>query len=142
MATTDLYGFRADDIQAHRSRLERLFGLPMEIHESSYVPEEEYYSLRLPGGERLSLQKNYDAEEQEWAEEDFKTMAVLLYVEGQDRADELRQTLIPGIAGIEFLQREICTPDRRFLRIRDENGRDVVVFEQDLARTDLAVRQT
>src|SRR5262245_31880299 len=123
MATTDLYGFRTDDIHAHRSRIEHLFGLPMEIHESSYVAEEEYYSLKLPGGERLSLQKNYDAEEQEWAEEDFKTMAVLLYVEGQDRADELRQTLIPAIAGIEFLQREICTPDRRFLRIRDEGGR-------------------
>ena len=98
--------------------------------------------VELPGGERLSLQKNYDAEEQEWAEEDFQAMAVLLYVEGQDRADELRQMLIRAVEGIEFLQREICTPDRRFLRIRDEGGRDVVVFEKDLTNTDAVARRT
>jgi len=41
-------------------------------------------------------------------------MSVLLYVEGQNRADELRQMLIQAIDGVEFLQREICTPDKRF----------------------------
>jgi hypothetical protein len=140
MATSDLYGFRSDDIEAIRSRIEALFGLPMEAHESSYIPAEEYYRLELPGGERLSLQKNYDAAEQQWVEEDFSAMAVLLYVEAQDRADELRQRLVPSLEGIEFLQREVCTPERRFIRIRNVGGQDVVVFEKDLADTDVLVR--
>jgi len=137
---TDLYGFRAGEIQAHRARLERLFSRPMEIHESSYVLEEEYYLLNLPGGERLKLQQNHDAAEGDWAEDDFKEMAVLLFVEARDRAEELRRMLIPGVEGIEFLQRELCTSDRRFLRIRSVGGRDTVVLEKDLADRDLAVR--
>ena len=88
--------------------------------------------LKLPSGERLSLQANRDEEAGEWAEEDFPTMVVLLSVEGHDQRDELRQRLVSSLAGIEFLQREICTSDRRFLRIRNESGRDVVIFEKDL----------
>jgi hypothetical protein len=140
MATTDLYGFREPDIQIPRSHIEGLFGLPMEIHESSYISGEEYYVLTLPGGERLSLQRNHDEDEHELAEDDFPTMPVLLYVEVQDRADELREKLARELSDFEFLQREVCTPDRRFLRIRNENGQDTVVFEQDLTRSQVAGR--
>jgi hypothetical protein len=132
MTISDLYGFKEADIHSVRAQIEGLFGLPMEVHESSYVPRAEYYELKLPSGERLSLQANHDEEAGEWAEEDFPTMVVLLTVEGRDQNDELRQTLVRSLAGIEFLQREVCTSDRRFLRIRNDSGRDVVIFEKDL----------
>jgi len=139
MTTTDLYGFKSVDIHACRDRLEGLFGQEMEVHESSYFPGEEYYLLKLPGGERLSLQLNYDEHEQEWAEDDFRAMSTLLHVEGQDRADELRKTLVDSLGDIEFLQRETVTADGRFLRIRNEGGEDVVVFEMNLSDSAVAV---
>jgi len=132
MSMSDLYGFKEADIHSVRAQIESLFGLPMEVHESSYVPKAEYYELKLPSGERLSLQTNHDEEAGEWAEEDFPTMVVLLAVGARDQSDELRQTLVRSLAGIEFLQREVCTSDRRFLRIRNDSGRDVVIFEKDL----------
>jgi hypothetical protein len=133
MTMSELYGFKDADLHSVRAQVERVFGLPMEVHESSYVPRAEYYGLKLPSGERLSLQANHDEETGDWAEEDFPTMVVLLSVEGHDHRDELRQKLVSSLAGIEFLQREVCTCDRRFLRIRNESGRDVVVFEKNLA---------
>jgi len=139
MTTSDLYGFKNVDIHTCRDRLEGLFGQAMGVHESSYVSGEEYYLLKLPGGERLSLQLNFDEHEQEWAEDDFRAMSILLYVEGQDRADELRKTLVASLGDIEFLQRETCTSDGRFLRIRNEGGEDVVIFEKNLSDSGVAV---
>jgi hypothetical protein len=142
MTTSDLYGFKTSDIRTCRARIETLFGQEMQVHESSYVPGEEYYFLKLPDGERLSLQLNYDESEHEWAEDDFCSTSVLLYVEGQDRADELRKALVTSLGDIEFLQREVCTSDRRFLRIRNQNGEDIVIFEKSLDDSGVAVNPT
>ncbi len=130
---SDLYGFREGDISAARSQLENMFLFPMDPHESSFVSNGEYYAMTLPGGITLSLRSNFDEREGEWAEEDFQAFPILLYVEAKEQGDEVRRQLARAIQGIQFLQREVCTPDRRFLRIRCQDGRDVVVLEKVLS---------
>ncbi|MBV9124912.1 MAG: hypothetical protein JO112_16280 [Planctomycetes bacterium] len=134
MVASDLYGFHEADPAAVRLQLEQLFRTPMEPRESSYVSNGEYYALTLPDETSLSLRTNYDEQEKEWAEPDFQAFPILLYVEAKDKGDVLRDKLTSVIGGIRFLQREVCTPDCRFLRIRREADKDVVVFEKDLPR--------
>jgi hypothetical protein len=137
---SDLYGFKTGPLPARRVALETVFSTSMVPHESSYLGE--YDQLRLASGARLRLQPNRDPDDPAaLAEEDFPEHAVLLYVEAKEDADELRDRLLAGIHGVEFLQRETVTPDRRFLRIRRKAGRDVVVLEKRLeAAVPAAVR--
>lgn len=134
MIATDLYGFTENDIELARGQLEAAFGQPMTPHESSYVSNGEYYAISLPDGISLSLRHNFDSSEQEWSESDFQAYPLILQIEAKNRGDDLRAFLARAVRGVHFLQREVCTSDRRFTRIRHHDGSDVVVFEKDLTK--------
>lgn len=132
MTVSDLYGFAHRDAQHARSQIEALIGTSLKLHDSSYVSNGEYLTAPLPSGGTIALHMNYDEAEQEWAEDDFRDYPLLVYVDSGPQCDEWKAKLLGRLAGLHFLQREVCTTDRRFIRIRHQNGRDVVVMEKAL----------
>ncbi len=82
-----LYGFDESDIERVRRLVEGAIGIELSAHESIYRGG-DYYLLEDSRVE-FFLQSNYDCLDDELAELDFPEVGVLLYLEGQERAEEL-----------------------------------------------------
>ena len=132
---SDLYGFTTSDLDTVRNRVEGILAFRFEDHESTYVSQGHYYSKQVSKNEAYSIEFNYDATDDEWAEDEHKEMGVLLKVgcNDQQRSDAIRALLARVLSEAVFLQRETITDDGRFQRIRNENGKDIIVFEKCLS---------
>lgn len=104
MKTFDLYGFSSLDIDRIRRCVEEALGVEFEVHESSFGGV--YLRHGSPGEEHLVLRHNFDALENEWAEDDFKDSQTLLYVNATARADEIRQLLLLRVHDAKPLRRD------------------------------------
>ena len=100
----DLYGFSNSELGAVRILVERILEIKFEAHESSYHGG-MYYRMGKTGEENFMLKKNYDPYEEEWAEEDFADIKVLLYVNRTHRAEQFERALTKYLGG-KLLRRE------------------------------------
>ena len=121
MNTSDTYGFVHDDLESACEAIQQALGVQMEAHESSYLGG-DYYSGQLPSGAaKLQLRHNVDLlydertdpPDERYAEPEFATSPILLYVTGHDSLDVVRTSLERHVAGISFLRRreEKAQPD-------------------------------
>jgi hypothetical protein len=105
MKTFDLYGFENDDIDVVRRNVEEALGLNLEENESSYHCG-QYYRHGSSGQEHLILQRNFDSLEGEWAEDEFREVPLLLYVNATRRGDEIQQALVLQSPTARLLRRD------------------------------------
>ena len=106
LQTFDLYGVRGLDLESARLLLERMLGIKMEGHESSYRVG-DYYLHKNSAKEKFLLQRNYDPYEEEWIEQDFPEAQLILYI-----------TTVPG--RVEEYQMALLNDDRFWLLRRKE----------------------
>ena len=99
----DLYSVPSHNLELGVQIVNELLGVAMVARDSSYSGE--YYHLREADGGELTLSANFDARENEWAEEEHKDCPLLLYVNESPRADHIRLVLENG--GVRFLKREV-----------------------------------
>lgn len=131
MKVSDLYGFQCDDIDQIRSVIESGLGISMEPRESSYRCG-DYFLCVNAAGQRLALQQNFDEENQEWAEDDFKDCYVLLYVDSSGETTALRELLLSKIPAARLLRRKVLTDDNEYLSIDIIDGKEIIVIKRQL----------
>lgn len=101
--SSSLYGFAELDLEGARSLLERALEVELRPHDSLYRGG-DYYLLKEPDAE-LILQQNYDCLDDDLAESDFPAARVLLYVDGERRAQEIAELLGARIPEAALLRR-------------------------------------
>lgn len=104
MPTFDLYGYRNQNLEAIRLALQHALGVKLQAHESSFIGE--YFRLQNSVGEEFQLQRNFDPYEEEWAEDDFPDMHILLYINNTERAEELERLIAERIPELFLLRRQ------------------------------------
>ena len=97
-----LYGFTGSDLEKARGILEAVTGTRMVPHESLYRGG-DYYLLKEAGAE-LILQRNYDCLDDDLAESDFPDAAILVYLAGEDRAEEIAEQIRTGAPEAQLLR--------------------------------------
>lgn len=107
MIAFDIYGFLTDDLNRMKVLLERELQVEFVGHES--LNRGEYYLCRLNGGEKFSLQRNWDPENEEHFREKFATFPSLLFADGfrPERAEEVRAAVLRAVPGGKLLERRI-----------------------------------
>ena len=105
MKVFDLYGISAADLEEAKKAVEGVLGETLNPHESSYRCG-AYYGLDLPHGGSITLQRNYDEFEDEWTEEEFKEIPFLLYVDGHQSPDDVREAMNQRVSNSTFLKRD------------------------------------
>jgi hypothetical protein len=90
VSSFDLFGWRSDDLDEVKVRVEEALGLMLEPHESGYLGG-LYYRCGDPRGEELVLQRNLELEE--LMEDEFPDHLVLLYVSRTQRRDEIKSRI-------------------------------------------------
>src|SRR6516165_511709 len=109
MSTQDLYGFRANDLEAARSSVETALGVKLDPRNSSYRGG-DYYCKSTQDKDEVLLQTNNDGEEDGWAEEDYKEFGVLLRVYSPEHGDKYKKALTDRDRGFTLLERSLTTP--------------------------------
>jgi len=104
MKTYDLYGYKYDDIISARNLIEKIIGIRLEEHESSYRCG-LYFRYGDIGTEHFILQRNFDPLENEWTDSEHQSYPLLLYVNETTRSKELEKVLT-SIEGIVLLKHE------------------------------------
>lgn len=132
MMTSDLYGLREGEPEAVSGIIGRILEVEMQDRDSSYRAG-EYYLGRTASDDKLAVQRNFDPECDEWAEDDFTDMKVLVYVDSQEHADSLRQLLTSGIPDLQFLMRKVLSDDKRFRVFRMIDGKETVVIDKQVS---------
>ena len=110
MSTRDIYGFEYNDIDRARVAVEQALGIRLQVRDSRYVGE--YYQGAIPSGASLQLRRNTDPMHDEqsdpsnerFAEPEFQTFALLLYVSGLG-ADTILQILQQRVTELSLLRR-------------------------------------
>jgi hypothetical protein len=92
MKTYELYGIKQGDLESARIAIEKILGIRLIGHESSYHGG-NYYRLGDLGNEHFILQWNFDPMENEWTEEKYKEMPILFYINETDRPEELENLM-------------------------------------------------
>jgi hypothetical protein len=133
MSSQDLFGLKADDLEAAREVFERTFGLTLEPRHGSYHGG-DYYSKKLENKDEFILQTNNDngGEEGSWAEEDYKDFGVLLYIFSPSDGDQYKKLLTCKQCGFVPLERSLTTPSRLLRKMRYVDGKEEVYFEKQL----------
>jgi len=100
-----LYGFRDADLDEQRRVLEEALTVQFEARESLYRGG-AYYRYRIAGEADLVLQCNYDALDDEPAEEDHPEMKIILYVDGDpDCVGGFESEISERVSSAEMLRR-------------------------------------
>ena len=81
MSAEDVYGFADPELEALRVQVEAALGLALAARYSSYHGG-NYYLGKAPPQTRITLQRNFDEREREWALEGFPDSKALLFVGG------------------------------------------------------------
>jgi len=98
-----LYGFDELDIEKAKSLIEGVLEVVLSPHDSLYRGG-NYYLLKEANAE-LILQRNYDCLDQDLAEAEFPEAGVLLYLDGNDRAEEIAELLGAHVPEATLLRR-------------------------------------
>lgn len=96
----ELYGYPTGSLDAVKNLLELALGIEFQERESYYRCG-KYFRYDYPTQGRLLLQRNYDEVENEWAEEEYRDKALLLYADDISQQLELEKTFslyIPKMA--------------------------------------------
>jgi len=102
----DIYGFKTDSFTDVTPAVERAIGLNFEMRESCYRGGTYYKYGKDPRKENFSIQKNYNPAEEEWEEENYQEMKILLFVNNTERANKLKLKLMTEIPGITLIKRK------------------------------------
>ncbi len=105
MKIYDIYGLETEDYKSALSAIEQVINAKFEARESYYRGGTYYRCGHDPEKENFVIQRNFNPIEQEWNEEDFKQMKILLYVNRTEHADKLKIKLMSSIPGIVLLKR-------------------------------------
>jgi hypothetical protein len=76
------FGSQLGDLEAVKEYLNERLELEFEARESSYLGE--YYKYSGKSADRISIEKNFNQNENEWREENFMQFPVLIYVSISD----------------------------------------------------------
>jgi hypothetical protein len=132
MKKFDVYGFKTNDLELVKSWIEPIIGF-LKPCESSYIGE--YYRLDVSSTENYVLQPNYCDED--WTEEEYQDCEVILHVNQALRGDEIREKITSLLEGkVEFIRRTVVTEDRWNREYKYIDGKDILVFERNLAELD------
>ena len=102
----DLYGFEIEDIDDASQILEDILQVRFNSHDSLYFGL--YYMVKGIKGDKISIKRNFDPQEEEYLEPDFQNVDVLIYVNNAlaEVAKEYEVKLIK-IDKIRLLRRKI-----------------------------------
>lgn len=92
---TRLYGFVETDLEKVRVVLELATGELMVPHDSLYHGG-DYFLMREAGVEVI-LQRNYDCLDEDLAEYEFPDAKILVYLSGEERAEEIADRLLAQV---------------------------------------------
>ena len=101
--SSSLYGFAELDLEGARSLVERALEVELQPHDSLYRGG-DYYLLKEKDAD-IILQQNYDCLDHELAESNFPSARVLLYVDGERRAEEIAELLGARLPEATLLRR-------------------------------------
>ncbi|MDM8550606.1 hypothetical protein QUF72_11025 [Desulfobacterales bacterium HSG2] len=105
MKIYDTYGLKADDFESVLPAIEQAVCGRFETRESYYHGGTYYCFGKDPGKENFVIQRNFNPAEEEWEEEDFEDMGILLYVNNTRRAEMIRRTLVNAMPEIVLIRR-------------------------------------
>ena len=103
MKTYDLYSITNYDLNAARQVIERVLGVSLVPHESSYIGD---YYLGKSNNEEYQLRKNIDPLDGEPVMSAVPVSSILLYVNETQRAPEIERKLLAGLPGTQLLHRK------------------------------------
>jgi hypothetical protein len=106
MAYYDLYGFDIENPDAALQILEEILEVRFNTHDSLYFGV--YYMTKGIKGDKISIKRNFDPQEEEYLEPDFQNVDVLIYVDkaSAEVAKEYEEKIVK-IDKIKLLRREI-----------------------------------
>jgi hypothetical protein len=106
----DIYGFAADDLEYCKGVVERILGIGLEEHYSSY--RGKYYLHRTVDHGEYLLQPNFVEENDEgWTFDEHQDCGVLFFVSRLPDTDRVRQCLLSTLDDIKLLSRSIVTSE-------------------------------
>jgi hypothetical protein len=114
MSAEDVYGFADPELETLRVQVEAALGVALAARYSSYHGG-NYYLGKAPPQTRITLQRNFDEREREWALEGFPDSKALLFVEAPDSAavDAIGEALVDHVPGLRRLRRQSIDPDTK-----------------------------
>jgi hypothetical protein len=98
----ELYGLERDSIDSARASVERVLGIELVEHESSYLGD--YFRGGDSAGEDVILQPNYDAALQRWVEPAHRDMPYLLYITSPASPALARLEAEPGVSRLRHTE--------------------------------------
>jgi hypothetical protein len=106
MAYYDLYGFEIEKLSAARKILEEILQVRFNTHDSLYFGV--YHMAKGIKGDKISIKRNFDPQEEEYLEPEFPNVDVLIYLDNASAevAKEYEVKLIK-LDKIRLLRREI-----------------------------------
>jgi len=105
MKVYDIYGLETDDFKSVLPVVERATGARFEERESYYLGGTYYRFGQDPARENLSIRRNFNPIEEEWNEEDFKDMGMLIYVNNTERAEKIERMIRNAMPEIVLIRR-------------------------------------
>lgn len=87
-----LFGIKEGDLRGVGTRIEKVLGIELKVHESGYHCGEYLRSGDI-GGEHFILQRNFDDFEDDWTEPDAKDCELLLYANETSRGASIVDAL-------------------------------------------------
>jgi hypothetical protein len=106
--TYSVYGIDMNDLERAREKLEAVFAVRFQPHDSEYLGE--YFLFKGANSEQMKLQRNTYPEDGEPAEPDFNAKGLLLrvdgLVEGSPRFLEVERKIRESLPMMKLLSRE------------------------------------
>jgi hypothetical protein len=106
--TYSVYGIEMNDLERAKEKLEAVFAVRFQPHESEYLGE--YFLFKGANAEQMKLQRNTYPEDGDPAEPDFNPKGLLLrvdgLVEGTPRFLEVERKIRESLPMMKMLSRE------------------------------------
>lgn len=106
MKRYDVYGVKSKKFEPVIQVLEKNLGIKFKPHDSIYHGGRYYRSGKAKGDENFVVKKNFNPIDQEWEEEDFRQMDLLLFVNNTDRGDELKNIIEHAIPDTVIIRKK------------------------------------
>lgn len=109
MKIYDVYGLESDDFESVLPVIEQAVCGKFETRESYYHGGVYHRLGKDPGKENFIIQRNFNPAEDEWEEEEFQDMGILLYVNNTKRAEMIQRILVNAMPEIAMIRRREVT---------------------------------